>query len=599
MAYNILHQFRSYSYHHILIACNTTQVADYIAGLSGGAVFQEILTQRGPGGRSSNEDGSDEDGVIIKSAPGGEYAIVYNGMTDADFYITACEWETWITPEYAKTQSTERDFVTTVSTTGTMVMMEPRGFRFLNVINNVIRGLRSGTMGTIFILKTVFVGHNDQGVAGQTYVSDIRPLQLAITNIVARFDEGGSRYDIEFVGQANGIGKAPQYSQLSLNSLTVSSEKSTLVDAIQTLASTLNDLYNEKVEKHINNGVSQLEGQRRIKYEIILDDEYKKPIYIVDKMLTTQNGNGKSTGGTVNYGNTTNIEQMIRDTMMRSSAVMKAAESKPNKIFKIYTTVESTLDEVQTRFYVKPFTVPEVTDASGTELIDGVDFDLLEYDYIYTGKNTDILDMKMNMELGFAFFQLLESVEPLTEDQSVNGTVMKADGSRSVGGPNHIKDLTPVHPPIPKQNLKDRGVKNPLSTNAFLVALNKFAEIETLENTFTIHGNPSLLNSFNTQPSEFANNQTGSGLLSRWHSVPSLCKINVSMPSNNSLLGVGPSDQFQTPFWYQGLYLILFVKHKFIRGEFTQEITMKNVPVADNPAGAFEYDEKNQYKPKA
>lgn len=590
---NVLHKFRSYSYHHILIACDTTAIAEYIGGLSGGSVYSEIIIEKGPGGRVSYGDKSDSDGILVKSGPGGNYAIVMNGFSDAEFYISNVEWETWIAPEYAKTKSTDRDFLTTVSTIGTMSVIEPKGFRFLNIINNTIRALGSGAMGTVFVLKTVFIGHTDNGSA--EYVSDVRPIMLSLTNIVGKFDEGGSRYEIEFVGQSNGLGKAPQYSKISLNNMSIASN-TTLAIAMTELSSKLNTLYNQKVDEHINNGVTELQDRRRIKFEIVLDETYQDASYLVDKMTTDQIGNGQFTGGTISFGNVPNVEHMVRETMLRCSKVVKAAEEKPNKIFKIFTVVESDADNAHVKFHVKPFVVPEVTDASGTKLIDDVDHDMLTFNYIYTGKNVDIIELQMNMNLGFAFFQLLETVEPLTEDQSIHDTVLKADGARSNGTPDKATKKSIVHIPTPIQRLKDRSVKNPLSTSAFVEALNKFSAVETLETTFTIHGNPGLLNSFSTMPSEYAGKRTGSDDLSRWHSVPSLCKINISMPSNNSTLGIGPNDEFQTPFWYQGHYLILFIKQKFNRGLFTQELTVKNVPVSDNPVGAFEYDEKKQLK---
>lgn len=573
MSYNPLHQFRTYSYHHIMIACSSTQVAEEISNSTDTNLLNNILSE--PSAGNSNE-------MTIHSTSTGEYVVIHNGMRDGEFFISEAMWETILVPQN-ESSSGNSNTTLTAQTTGSMTVIEPRGFRFLNIIRDAVVGLKSGTLGTVYVLKTVFVGHHDS--QKYSYISNIKPFLFTIVELKSKFDEGGSTYNFSIQGISNGVSKMPQFSQLAVNSIVVPSTDSTLQNAISKLASDIKTVYDRKILSMIDKGATFLTDSRKLDFKIVLDPIYTTSEYIIDKILADNSPSGSSVGGTISFGRTNNIEQMIFEVMTKSSKVISDSNEKPIRLFKIYSTIDSTPEILNVVYHVTPYNIPESLDRTGTTLVEDVDHDALEFDYMYTGKNVDIRDIQINMDQGYMFFQLMENIEPVTDDQFTYNKILEGDKTRSATGINTHEEKSPAFPPKPNNKLNSRSVKNSSATNGFIQAVNKFATMETLETSIIISGNPLLLNSFNTHPSEFgkstAKQEADVAPLSRWASVPSMCKINMSMPSNNSLLGVGPNDQFQTPFWYQGYYLILYIQHRFVNGDFTQQLNMKNIPQGD------------------
>lgn len=585
--FNPLHNYRSYSYKHILIACNTTIVAERIGSLSNEAIFSEIITQKGPGGRPSYEDGSNEYGVIVKSiGDSGEYAILINGFSDGDFFISKCEWETWLVPSYSGDSQEDSQLQTTgVTTTGSMVVVEPRGFKFFNAVNSVMKSLGSGPQGTVWVLKTVFVGHNDNGTS--SYLSNVEPFLFAITDFTGSFSEAGATYTISFVGQSNGISKSPQYSKTDISTLPIPKNK-TLVEVMQLLCEYLNTTNKQKWDEAVKSGQTKVDptGEKRpVLYNIQLDPYYSTSEFVIDLNKISNTGTGSNTGGYINFGNSPDIENVINMIMMRCQKVMDDASASPRKIYKIHSNLESDKNNIFVKIIIKPMVVPQATNLTFTELIPGTNADVVEFNYIYTGKNTDVLQFDINMALGFAFFQQLIQIESVSDDQSTHNTKpiqIPSIVEKTSYDPDTSDPLIPI---IPDNKVVNKSVKNPHAINKFLEAINRFATIETLEASMSIVGNPIFLGSFSTPPSKLVQNNQPSetGTFKNWHSSPSLCKVNISMPSNNTLLGVNEdgTGNFQVPFWYQGLYLIIYVKHSFDMGEFTQQLNMKNVAYDD------------------
>jgi hypothetical protein len=595
---NLLHRFRSYSYKHILIACNTTHIAEYISNMDGQSVFSQVISQRGAGGRAPFEDGATGDGLVIKSIEGsGDYCILINSFTDGEFYISNAEWQTILSPNYDKTNP-NKDYATTVATEGTFTIVEPRGFRFLNIVNNIGVLLGCGAMSITWILKTVFVGHDD-GSHTNEYIANIRPFLFNMTNVYATFDESGATYTMPVVASANGIAKAPQFSRVTLNSTTAATG-STLKDAMYTLQKNIQAKYDTDLVP-VQGTPQYKETMRRIKYVIQLDELYQSDSYLMDNILVNNSGIGGNTGGSISFGNNVDIETMINTVMRCCKRIsIDSKQTNANQIYKIYTVMTTTIDEAVITYVVRPLPVIESTDADGTELTNDGKYSVLEFDYIFTGKNIDIIDFQLKMENGHVFFQSLEMVPLATDDQSVVG---KASDSQLGGAQKNSAKIAPMQILTPTMNTEKnllKSVRNPLSTNDFNVALQKFAALETLAASITINGNPQLINDMNTLPSDFLQ-QTAAGTnnssLSNWSSVPSLCKINVSMPSNSSLLGVNlsdPNSQFQVPFWYRGYFNILTIQHRFDNGAFTQMLGMINVRMTNQPLPAKDFATVNQ-----
>ena len=188
------------------------------------------------------------------------------------------------------------------------------------------------------------------------------------------------------------------------------------------------------------------------------------------------------------------------------------------------------------------------------------------------------------MEMGLAFFQLLSVTPSTSDDQSMSGAQHEQRHTASVGQVNKIWDNGIIFPSVDYQRLHDLNKRHPLTASEFQAALSKHAEIETLEAQVKVHGNPWLLNDMNTLPSEYAGEPSPNGetsFIPAWFKKPAICKINISMPRNNTLVGTEVGQPFQVPFWYEGYYSILGIKHNFTDGVFSQDLSLLSVPVRD------------------
>ena len=220
MKKNPLHEYRSYSYHHILIACDTTVVAEKIAGLTSttdsdvGNFTDLIYAKRGA-----------ERGIELNSIADGNYVVVINGARDGEFSIDDAKWSTLISPINDNTSS-EAIQGTTMATEGSFNVSEPRGVRFLSIVNDIGEKLGTGPTGITWVMKTIFVGHTDKN--NPKFIVDTKPLMFMLVELLGTFDERGSKYKITFVSNTNGAGKTVLYNQLPISSLSTSSESNTL-----------------------------------------------------------------------------------------------------------------------------------------------------------------------------------------------------------------------------------------------------------------------------------------------------------------------------------------------------------------------------------
>ena len=96
---NFLARFRSYSYHHILIACDNEASASYIRNSNRLSAFRELSSQQGiiiedetttvkTIDRKGEATDADEQTRV------GSYVVILNGMVDTAFVIRDVQWFT-------------------------------------------------------------------------------------------------------------------------------------------------------------------------------------------------------------------------------------------------------------------------------------------------------------------------------------------------------------------------------------------------------------------------------------------------------------------------------------------------------------------------
>lgn len=574
---NPLHEFRSYTYHHILIACDNTDVAEALGKLSSdpnqnvGSFTNEIFSKRGA-----------ERGVVVNTYDGGKYCVVINGARDSEFFIKNASWQTFVAPNLDVNLSNESS-VTSMALEGEMEIVEPKGFRFMNVVNEVGQKLGTGPTAITWVLKTIFIGHTDSKVP--RFITNVKPLLFMLVNISAKFDEGGSYYVIPFLGQANGASRTPQYSKLPLNHFTWNRQTHVLKDAMVDLESKLNSSYQQSVfEARRTCGELGIELKgKEIRYSIVLDDAYLSDEYMIDEARTHQSGDGTSESGGITFGNVP-VEYKISSMMRHCSKVNSDARDDnegQKSIFKVHSILNVKNSEAVVTYYIKQYKVSETpTPMDVPDISDNI----LVYNYLYTGKNIDIREFDIKMEMGLAFFQLLSVTPSLSDDQLMAGSQHEQRHTGSRGQVDKIWDNGIIFPSTDYQHMFDLNKRHPLTASEFQTALSKHAEIETLEAQVKVHGNPWLLNDMNTLPSEYGGDPLPNGetsFIPAWFKRPALCKINISMPRMNTLVGTEVGQSFQVPFWYQGYYSLIGIRHNFTDGIFSQDLSMLSVPTRD------------------
>ena len=640
---NILVKYRSYSYHHILIACDNEAAASYIRGSNSLSVFRQLSVQRSV--EIEDESQKLRDVSVNDQATGqpdqtkiGSYVVIINGMLDSTFVINNVNWFS------ATAASTlQNDKFTSLAVEGKMTVEEPRGVNFLNALNGACDSLRSDPSGVIWLLKTIFVGHTDNGEVD--YITELLPLEFMMYDVTGTFDITGGIYEISFAGLSNGAARFPQFSQVA-QTINVSI-KQTLTETLTSLASRMNgnsrrnrNCVIEALKKSYSAFTeADLEEFREVKYAIIAEDPYGDPKYVIDG-LNDQEKELALAGfrqGVLKWREKSTIEGAIRHIMDRCTQVhrdltvgdpipsINAGQKYSWKIHSEITMVgkdaispidnkASDKDIVAVVYRVRRHA--EMTNKTIEDVLSGTDNNatgdaitsqrikdnLITFDYFFTGKNIDITNFDLKMDMGLAFLSTIASTNTIGNGTSqLSGTVHR-DSNATVIPPTEnnrdsadvsaegekpkkviVRSRTPIFPATNVNNVFQKNVRGALDSTLYQAMLSRHAALESVEATATIAGNPFLMSQTNRKASDVdrKKNSNDPGDLSRimqnWEFMPALAKINIFMPATTDT--PSSSSAFRREkFWYDGYYYIYGIDHKFDGGLFTQDLHLLSLP---------------------
>jgi hypothetical protein len=640
---NPLSQYYTYAYHHILMACDTTEVAEAIQKSNEFVTFlrtpQQVNTPDNRLGKYK----------AVSFQNKGKYSIIVNGMTDAEFVISDAKW---LSITAASAGSTGVDRFSTMAIEGSFTIQEPRGIKFMNVLSYVADQLQSDPSGLIFVLKTIFVGYPAPGSAfidptrpesGDAYdpITNIRPVLFIMYDITGEFKVTGGTYEIKWCGVNNSASKQrhtmraadriklnladpkPRTSDSTSSTGDRGSDARTLAGALKKLENEIGivyDRYYTSIISKIREDQSQFNG-RKVEYII----QAEKPYVIIDangvsrpnadyvvtdfKQQNTDTG-FKNAPGILDLSSAQSVESAIlmiasRCPKVKEDMVYTESETTGERVRwipKVVSTVVSTKDKYQIIFKLRRVMegrsdiIEKILKRSSDNINDrNIQQNTLEFDYFFTGKNTDIVNFDLKMELGLVFFQTLVTTETLKDSEEELKLPVQQEAPASDGfpkteatkearnRPSQPKKIRPNTPIFISTKFDDKLLKNsvnPRLSSDFQYLLNRHAALENLEAKVTIHGNPGLLNASNKQPSEVLRhtdfNQTDADIrrdpFPYWETTPALVKLNIRMPSD------GEDQDFTEPFWYEGYYYCFGITHMFSDGEFTQELDMISLP---------------------
>jgi hypothetical protein len=588
---NILSQFATYSYHQFLAVCDSTQTAEALAKPTRNANAVNLFHH--PFGAEK---------YTARAAGSGNYVVLIDGTTDAHFQILSSHWTTVINP----TEKTPDGVTTGLGTVvdGTIDIYEPNGALFLKRMEEAATTLKTGPTGLSFVLKTIFVGHTTDVEGGQDIIGNIKPLIFQLWDIKATFDSTGSKYQFGSVGAVGGGARLPQTNQIAAG-LTMKIDRGLTVDeTLKKLETEIANRYEKEkkvLQKKFDDEGVPIDVEkdfRKVNYKIILDEKYKKGHYIagVNEVIRAANSQEDPT---MQFTNGEGVERMIERVMTSSTAVEK--ESKPTnpgevleerKIFKVYAVVNSTPDEYTLEYHVKQKTMT-TTPFDKIDARSGVKGDL-EFDYIFTGQNTDILDFNMKFEMGLAFFQSLVTSNNVPDNKTARTGYSSDIGSGKTDFAK-LQDKTgerknPLFLGSTQDIAQYRNVKESVTASSYKSLMQRQAALENVGAILKIRGNPVLLDEMMATRDEIDQGVSKSGagkdINPEWINKPTKIKINVKTPVNPDRL----ADGFES-FWYDGLYIINEVTNHFKGGSFTQELVLFSVPIS---TGANNMNEKTQ-----
>jgi len=591
------------------MVCNNTQAAEELVNTS------EITTFQHP------HDKTRYAARVIGKNENNKYITLIDGTSDARFYITSATWENIIAMEnYVGKGNIPQS--TSMSLEGELEIMEPLGASFLNRLTDVCDELDTDPVGLVFVLKTIFVGHNEDGTTEM--LSNIKPLLFVNYDISAIFDSSGAKYKMMFIGAINGLGKLP-HTQKIFNGFNFKIDSGDSLDqtftklgtkvnkayekykiqAVSEFAKTLYDAA-EKEGKKISTKVAVDKAARffdanyrSVKYRFFAPDYKDATKYKAADNEHVRTAN-KTKDGSFNFGKDIGVEEIIKKIMQSSNGVIKdgkGTEDGKKYIYKIVSGLNSRHDGCYVDYFINKYemaTMPYDAVFNGEEYVPP-DGQSIEFNYIFTGKNVDIKNFDIKMEMAMTFFQVAATTDSLPAQKNFK------DGNTSpmahVGGQPSVaskgkkrRSKTPLFLGSKVKQPMGRNAKNPVDSASFQALLNRHAALENIEAVMTIYGNPQLLNEMQITPSNLYDSEKNEPkkdmqneppkkdktINPKWLQTPTLVKVNIKMPVDANDINTEYED-----FWYTGYYTLFAVKQIFDNGEFLQELDMMSLPVAD------------------
>lgn len=594
---NALRAYRSYSYHFLLIAMDTTAYLDSATDPKIRNILSNSSFYERPVGNPR--------GIKFDDNHLGRYCIFIDSRQDTDFIIEDVEWGTAFIGN--STSANSAAGLNTFLTDGQMKIIEPRGVNFLNKLSSLAGPdqLDTDPASMPFMLKVIFVGHKDDGTVESSLGKDWDPppFGVILTDITGAVDANGTTYDIKYCGAVNGTGWNRVYDSIfDTMNFTFTINKS-LQQHLTEFERQINDKYMADRQIVIDNYMTatsnrvNLGNTAKIQWKIVLDSGSEKLQYLKDfgKLIPqykTIAGTSSLQPGTKEGGFTELIDKLMassqewNNVQISGDPEVKDFNNVTTRFaYKVSTEFEkssSLKDNVFTITYhisEYEYTVVDIVDGQsgqGNAAPPKVGKDnAYVFNYIFTGKNVDIIKLDMNLSMGYALWISLVTSKGLpTQTSDVTGTSSDAATIQTrpiqsnLDPRQSIRTGTPIWPTASAIETSRKELIDNATVMAADSIWRNFASYQAIQTELIIHGNPTLIQKI-TNPS-----RTG----------PDYVKINVKMPSTTDDVweyeqsaNPQPGGYYQT-FWFDGYYNIITAKNRFIGGQFTQELSLIGIP---------------------
>lgn len=575
----------------------------------------------------------------------GKYIILIDGSQDAAYTITQARWSS-----ATAASAVPGDGNTSLAVEGSLKISEPKGVAFLDQVVKCSVALGVDASQLVYCLKTFFIGFTDDDTV--EVISDIPPILFTTYDVTGSFTERGGEYEMLFVAVANGTSRLPQYSK-AVNSMSIKAGSS-LAETMKNLQDNIRSSY----DRHFNCVYKQLEELKtpqaeqllnslcRVDYVIELSPEYQDSAYkVTDQPVQQKNKAGCDEESQITFPANTSIETAI-STIMNMCPKVKAEmavgkdDEQVRYEFKVHTCVKSAPSvgvngepgklEYVVYYRVERFATPKsvvynpvfqmlAQDDAKRRIMETADPNtpgktvsdmqrildsIIEFDYIYTGKNIDILEFDIKVNMGMAYLQTATLANTFKSQIERAPTVTSQPSAQDI---DRLTNGSAVQTPVffGKQIGTPKFLNTQNGSNAIQSAysLAKHASLEVAEAEMTIIGNDLLLMSTNgaTSPermiamgdpvrrNELIEEDRNKKHFPSWTLTPAFVKLNIKMPRNNddfSLFSGKASDErddasmadYAVDFWFDGYYYVYGIDHVFDMGEFKQTLHLLGIP---------------------
>jgi Transglycosylase SLT domain len=629
---NILSEYRSHSFYHVLALCDRSATADALAASEDANVWvREHDNSSGSYGKWTPQKTHDTD-----DGEPGIYSIIMHGAEDADMCI-----DSYKVTSYTAANATGSDKSTSIATEGELTITEPKGVIFFDLLVSLMNEMGSDATTCCFVLKTFFVGHgySDVGEEYSSTISDVAPVMFLLTDATAAYTEAGGVYTLQFVALANGSSRLPQYSKAadgaSVHLDKAANSRATVKQALEALFDVIRQNY-----RHHYDCVIAVANQKKVPspeksffkvdYEIKVEEPYDSDEYIVTDapMQFKTHGGDCAAPPAIKNKPGASIEDAIHRIMNMCPKVQQdmvdgdgGGENAIKYEYKIHSTARTHYDGDEKRcvvtYVVKRFVSPRgfnfeklLRDNPTTEEAMTIRENLIEFDYLFSGKNVDVLEFNIQMNYGLSYLQMATTANSFKDQfeavaSRTRHISMHSDEAGRFGGKDPDNPENPIPIPVffaPQlRGLTSTNTNDPSGTVPASYNMAKHGSLEMAEATVKIVGNPRIYSSVAgtshpnnvgkeikpgaSQPGNDATLEDGD--FRHWTHAPALAKVNIYMPAQNddiglmSGMGEGPDDippDFAKKFWYDGYYYVYGVENNFDNGEFTQQLLMLAMP---------------------
>lgn len=546
--HNPLHNFQSYSVHYILLATRTTEDAKAFADNSETSMAATLaaIDKTKKLGDPINYGNSDAAYLIIDT------------RRFSQFSIDNLKYEVLINGLQAN--QSHGNFATSLS----FDVLDSVGISFINFIRWImIDKMQTNYDGMLYMLRTIFVGHNPDG-STETVQSVTIPMHLIKMSL--DLDHARGVYAMEFMPNVNfDTVRHDRWLTISNSTSYSTGSSNRLGDMINSFEESLNGAsaayYSKASVAMLQAGrPTNKNGQfgRLVQYQITMPREWEdyeytgvntinatETVFKVEAAKDANESQAQAQSKTLPPSQKSHVEKNA--TSINTSIAVPAGSNITTVLDAIFGQVKSiaengTIKDGQVTFYkylvgltstdaivtvhvdVVPFTVPKVDlDAKANQAsynadvfyqtIDGkrVPKNYIEYDYIHTGKNTDILnfDMKIqdlqwliasNMDMGPG---QLTGVTPNTD--TTNGAKADPANDELIYSRPYDPLLPPVNTAAVLENfsrytstLKPEEDKDLVKvTQDYARNLSMFYAASPITTNLTIKGNPLIMAQFN------------------------------------------------------------------------------------------------------